>query len=519
MVHRHPCRHYSVDEVRELSSTMDGNSGLGPALTNARHSNRRNSGHAGSLVRPGAGRVRKGTARRSPLSAEDRQLNAAGAETGEPEYIRQVDGCRSTVCRWQGEYLGGKLDETVDPCMDFYSYACPSRWFHQDTLAAMPYRLYAAGQLMYRLENMFHEFHQADASADASSRNASFMSRASDFFLRCVSKERSRGPWPDLEDLFRHYGLERYPYEASHEGTSSLIVPNLTRVAGMLDRELGMAAIFRPSLTTARRRRQAKSVVLFLDPPESTPSLRLQGVLGKPDKDSLLQKILAGFALVKALPRKLEEEAAQVLAIDHELSAIIQAGSVASSPEHSTVATTGTGPVRHAALINVSTLASNYGNKAWSWDEYARILLGDIVFGKNASKEPRVLVQVDSPEQLGQLSALLVNHEATAMLNYVAFSLAVFLSPALPHGGTAQELLTLSHGEHVPQVPEELQACVHLLARTYRFGALSLARQAVSRDTSDGSNYKSVLHVEFRHGCTSSSQKRIESARSAQSRC
>lgn len=258
----------------------------------------------------------------------------------------------------------------------------------------------------------------------------------------------------------------------------------------MLDRELGLAAIFRPSLTTARRRRQAKSVVLFLDPPESTPSLRLQGVLGKPDKDSLLQKILAGFALVKAPPRKLEEQAAQVLAIDHELSAIIQAGSIASSPEHSTVATSGAGPVRHAALINVSTLASDYGSKAWSWDEYARILLGDIVFGKNASKEPRVLVQVDSPEQLGQLSAVLGNHEATAMLNYVAFSLAVFLSPALPHGGTAQELLTLSHGEHVPQVPEELQACVHLLARTYRFGALSLARQAVSRDTSDGSNYK-----------------------------
>ncbi|KAH8041473.1 hypothetical protein HPB51_015835 [Rhipicephalus microplus] len=53
-------------------------------------------------------------------SVENRQQDAAGAGTGEPEYIRQVDGCRSTMCRWQGEYLGGKLDETIDPCMDFY---------------------------------------------------------------------------------------------------------------------------------------------------------------------------------------------------------------------------------------------------------------------------------------------------------------------------------------------------------------------------------------------------------------
>ncbi|XP_049271260.1 uncharacterized protein LOC119391490 [Rhipicephalus sanguineus] len=40
------------------------------------------------------------------------------------------------------------------------------------------------------------------------------------------------------------------------------------------------------------------------------------------------------------------------------------------------------------------------------------------------------------------------------------------------------------------QVPEELQSCVHLLARTYRYGTLSLARHAVSRDTSEGHSYK-----------------------------
>ncbi|KAK8770478.1 hypothetical protein V5799_013057, partial [Amblyomma americanum] len=55
---------------------------------------------------------------------------------------------------------------------------------------------------------MFHEFRQADAASEASNRDASFLSRAASFFLRCVSKERSRGPWPDLLDLYRHYGLE-----------------------------------------------------------------------------------------------------------------------------------------------------------------------------------------------------------------------------------------------------------------------------------------------------------------------
>ncbi|XP_037515221.2 uncharacterized protein LOC119391626 [Rhipicephalus sanguineus] len=479
---------------------------------------RMNPRRSESLVRSGAGRVRKGGPRRSGASAKDRQQDAAGAGTGEPEYIRQVEGCRSTMCRWQGEYLRGKLDETIDPCMDFYSYACPSRWFHQDTLAAMPYRVYAAGQLMYRLENMFHEFHQAEASADVSSRNASFMSRAADFFLRCVSKERSREQWPELEALFRHYGLEvrskplnvavhstavindlspaqSYPYRASNEGSPSPTLPNLTRVVGMLDRELGLAAIFQPSLTTARRRKQAKSAVLFIDAPESTPSIRLKDVLGKVDKDYLLRKILAGFALLKPTSRKLKQEAAQVLAVDEELSAVIQMRNGATFAGHAPVSsisaeTPGSGRFLNGALISVRSLAKDYGNEAWSWDEYAQILLGDIALGENASTQQRVLVQVDSPDQVKKLASLLGNHEATAMLNYVAFSLAVFLSPALPHGGIAQELLTLSHGEHVPQVPEELQSCVHLLARTYRYGTLSLARHAVSRDTSEGNSYK-----------------------------
>ncbi|KAH7956984.1 hypothetical protein HPB52_014034 [Rhipicephalus sanguineus] len=417
-------------------------------------SDNRIRGEASPSCDPALERVRKGGPRRSGASAKDRQQDAAGAGTGEPEYIRQVEGCRSTMCRWQGEYLRGKLDETIDPCMDFYSYACPSRWFHQDTLAAMPYRVYAAGQLMYRLENMFHEFHQAEASADS------------------------------------------YPYRASNEGSPSPTLPNLTRVVGMLDRELGLAAIFQPSLTTARRRKQAKSAVLFIDAPESTPSIRLKDVLGKVDKDSLLRKILAGFALLKPTSRKLKEEAAQVLAVDEELSTVIQMRNGATFAGHAPLSSTSAqtpgsgGRFLNGALISVSSLAKDYGNEAWSWDEYAQILLGDIALGENASTQQRVLVQVDSPDQVKKLVSLLGNHEATAMLNYVAFSLAVFLSPALPHGGIAQELLTLSHGEHVPQVPEELQSCVHLLARTYRYGTLSLARHAVSRDTSEGNSYK-----------------------------
>ncbi|XP_077495482.1 uncharacterized protein LOC144106513 [Amblyomma americanum] len=446
---------------------------------------------AKALRRSRAGRssAQKGAPRPAPSAAGDRQLDA---DSGEPEYIRQVEGCRSTVCRWQGEYLGGKLDETVDPCMDFYSYACPSRWFHQDTLAAMPYRVYAAGQLMYRLENMFHEFRQADTVNEGNNRNTSFLSRAANFFLRCVSKEQSRGPWSDLLDLFRHYGLESYPYSVTTNGSSPSSLPHLTRVVGMLDRELSLAAFFRPSLTTARRRRQAKGIVLFLDPPESTHSLRLRGALGKEDKELLLQKITTGFALLKKPAPELTDEAHQVLAVDQELATIVEMENRASRrghwPEVASSRKSSSGGL--VSLMSVRKLAKHYNAAMWSWDTYAQLLLGDVAVEKNASKEPLVLVQVDRTEQLKKLSVLLRNHGEATLLNYVGFSLAAFVSPALPHGGPAQELLPLSHGEHVPQVPEELQACFHLLARTYRFGALSLARQAVSRDPTDGSSYK-----------------------------
>ncbi|EEC11137.1 hypothetical protein IscW_ISCW007050, partial [Ixodes scapularis] len=67
------------------------------------------------------------------------------ASAAEPEpFIRRLDGCQSPVCRWLGDYLRGKLDDTVDPCTDFYSYACPAAWFSQDTLSALPFQAYAA---------------------------------------------------------------------------------------------------------------------------------------------------------------------------------------------------------------------------------------------------------------------------------------------------------------------------------------------------------------------------------------
>ncbi|KAH8041472.1 hypothetical protein HPB51_015834 [Rhipicephalus microplus] len=298
---------------------------------------------------------------------------------------------------------------------------------------------------------MFHEIHQAEASADVSGHNASFISRAADFFLRCVSKKKIRGQGPELEELFLHYGLEDYPYKTSNESSSSSPSPtNLTRIVGMLDRELGLAAIFQPSLTTARRRKQANSVVLFIDAPESTPSMRLKDHVGQDDKDSLLRKIIASFALLKPRSRKLRKEAAQVLAIDEQLSSVIQMRNELPSAGHSLASsvsaeTSNNGNLVRGALMSVSSLAKDYGNQAWSWDEYVHILMGDIVFKENATGEPRVLVQVDSPGQLQQLVSLLDDHQTSALLNYVAFSLTVFLSPALPPGGIAQELITLSH--------------------------------------------------------------------------
>ncbi|KAL3226466.1 hypothetical protein MRX96_024932 [Rhipicephalus microplus] len=57
--------------------------------------------------------------------------------------------------------------------------------------------------------------------------------------------------------------------------------------------------------------------------------------------------------------------------------------------------------------------------------------------------------------------------------------------------------LEIKFSQYVPlcfsqttQVPEELQSCVHLLARTYRYETLSLARRAVSCDTSEETSYK-----------------------------
>ncbi|KAH8039791.1 hypothetical protein HPB51_008793 [Rhipicephalus microplus] len=63
--------------------------------------------------------------------------------------------------------------------------------------------------------------------------------------------------------------------------------------------------------------------------------------------------------------------------------------------------------------------------------------------------------------------------------------------------------LEIKFSQYVPlrfsqttQVPEELQSCVQLLARTYRYGTLSFARCAVSRDTSERTSYNNPERAE-----------------------
>lgn len=388
--------------------------------------------------------------------------------------IRKPDaiGCKSTVCRWQGEYLRGKLDETVDPCKNFYDYVCSSAWFSEsnEALGSQPYLTFTSGKLMYDLETLFHDFRQG-SQAETRERNdtVAFMARVTSFFLRCIAKEINAGKWHDLIDMMVNYELEDFPFE-SNPGSQL----DLARIAGRLDRDLGLNAFFRVSATAARRHRQSRTPALFFDRLLSTPSLRYVTALGKRDINNFMHRIALGLSIIKGHKMNRKDQVRQVVAVDNDLTEIV--ARTAARKNASSVETT----------VTAEDL-SKYNSDLWNWNTYVETLLRDVP--ENTSI-PKVSVRLQDESYFRDVSNVLKRHSRAALFNYLGFLLIAFISPLLPYGPHVKALYPLSHDEPIDRVPHLLQACVHVLARTYRFGARNLARRVVVRETPDVTNLR-----------------------------
>lgn len=58
----------------------------------------------------------------------------AAASTFHPTVSIPRNGsvCSHPVCQKQASYIRGKIDDTQEPCEDFYSYVCSARWSKKD---------------------------------------------------------------------------------------------------------------------------------------------------------------------------------------------------------------------------------------------------------------------------------------------------------------------------------------------------------------------------------------------------
>ncbi|XP_064490383.1 uncharacterized protein LOC135401748 [Ornithodoros turicata] len=388
--------------------------------------------------------------------------------------IRKPDaaGCKSTVCRWQGEYVRGKLDETVDPCKNFYEYVCSSAWFadNNEALGSQPYLTFTSGKLMYDLETLFHDYRQG-SQVEQHDRNdtVAFMARTTSFFLRCIAKEMNTGKWHDLINLLQNYELEGFPYE-SHVVDK----PDLANVVGRLDRDLGLNLFFRVSLTMARRRRTGKDTVIFFDRLTSTPSMRYVNALRKRDLNNFMHRISLALSVIKGHKLNRKDQIRQVVQVDNDLTEVV--GRMEARKNSPSTEDT----------LSVEEL-SKHSTPRWNWKTYAQALIGESLETTSLSN---VRIQLQDEKFFKELSHVLEKHSKQALLNYLGFVLIAFISPLLPHSSHAKALYPLSHDEHIDRVPHLLQACVHVLARTYRYGARDLARRVVVRETPDVTNLR-----------------------------
>lgn len=102
--------------------------------------------------------------------------------------------------------------------------------------------------------------------------------------------------------------LQGFPFRADGEDG----LPELSRLVGTLDRDLGLSALFRASVTPVRPSVGGPIPVLFLDPVDSTHSMRYLSATGKEDPGGLLELVALGLSLVKKHEPQQKKQAIQV---------------------------------------------------------------------------------------------------------------------------------------------------------------------------------------------------------------
>ncbi|KAH6929024.1 hypothetical protein HPB50_022483 [Hyalomma asiaticum] len=186
---------------------------------------------------------------------EDYETKASGDP---PVTSSESFDCDTEACRWQIRLVDEKLNVTVNPCVDFYSYVCSSAWeMHGD----LPYRAAGKAFLIKEVTRYLLDHMRALTTATAESVGRgehNFLDHSSLVMSLCHKKTVTDTDWEGIRGLLQVVGLQGWPY------AESPVSFQLDEVLMLIDRQLALFPILheliRRTLTLWKTLPQSKAL-------------------------------------------------------------------------------------------------------------------------------------------------------------------------------------------------------------------------------------------------------------------
>ncbi|XP_077563938.1 neprilysin-1-like [Haemaphysalis longicornis] len=403
---------------------------------------------AGTLLVTPTSVARRTIQRRRPFTLGDYE------ETREPDkdaWPSSAVECDTEVCRWHRRLVNEKLNVTVDPCIDFYSYVCSSAW---ELDGDRPYRAAGRAFLVKEVTRYLREHvHSLPAAAKEgfSNNEHNFLDHSSLLLTGCLRNQafQDANEWGGIRALLRQVGLEDWPYIVAPPSPPGQPF-RLDAILKLVDRQLAIFPIVDVSL---RKFADSDSYVLHVDAPKNF--LFVQYVVQKNDETLPYNEIVRRtLTLWKTLPRS-DAMAQDVVHFEAELL------KAASQPFK-------------AVWKKKQNVVYNVKEFPWlstfHMDEYL------LHFRKDADE-----VVVLNPPYISNLSDILRKPHPRTILNFFGLLVVVQVAPLLPRKSAPRDLIRLGYPSFQHHLDARTQSCFHLVHRLFPHGFRWILRDILAR--------------------------------------
>ncbi|KAH9371095.1 hypothetical protein HPB48_014689 [Haemaphysalis longicornis] len=321
-----------------------------------------------------------------------KSVTGAGVHPVRPRHALRPGKCSSESCRWQSRYIAQKLNHSVSPCVDFYSYVCSRNWFRKPDASSQPYTYSAHASTMLTVWDFLEQF-PAEGST-------SFISEAALFMQGCVAGSNEDTNWNAFRKILQTLGIGEWPYgEAPPHAEAHT-------VAAKAEKMLGVSSLV---LVSLRSRPSSHKTMLHVNSP---PVLlrRFKNAFPGPYIKSYGEFISKALSLSNPSGQDVHQTVLRILMLEEKIS------------------TAAAQSVRNVPVADVTLPISNLTSQPyWDWQAYFEYFIKD-----NQGRLTRDEVALLDSAYFNDLPNIISRFTVQTILNYVGYKLIVAISPLLP---------------------------------------------------------------------------------------